>query len=140
MGGSFRILWRFVGVTLLISFFLLILNFFFLGWVFYRGGEPSDDPQAVARAVAEGLSREGDRYVLDRRAGAFLEKNDAWAMLIDRDGRVVWDQSLPEDLPRSYSMTDVARFSRYYLMDYPVFSWGSGEGLVVVGYPKDSLA
>jgi len=139
MGGSFRILWRFVSVTLLISFFLLILNFYFLGWVFPRKAEHSTHPDAVVRTVAEGLSREGDRYVLDRRAGALLEKNDAWAMLIDRDGRVVWDRSLPEDLPRSYSIADVARFSRYYLMDYPVFSWEHGEGLVVVGYPKGSL-
>src|SRR5690606_39131490 len=40
---------------------------------------------------------------------------------------------------RSYSIADVARFSRYYLMDYPVLSWKHGEGLVVVGYPKGSL-
>lgn len=72
MGGSFRILWRFVSVTLLISFFLLILNFYFLGWVFPRKAEHSTHPDAVVRTVAEGLSQEGDRYVLDRRAGALL--------------------------------------------------------------------
>jgi len=59
MGGSFRILWRFVSVTLLISFFLLILNFYFLGWVFPRKAEHSTHPDAVVRTVAEGLSRRG---------------------------------------------------------------------------------
>ena len=54
MGGSFRILWRFVGVTLLISFFLLILNFYFLGLGVFRGREHSDDPQAVVRSGGGG--------------------------------------------------------------------------------------
>src|SRR5690606_21611531 len=122
MGGSFRILWRFVSVTLLISFFLLILNFYFLGWVFPRKAEHSTHPDAAVRTVAEGLSQAGDRYVLDRRAGALLAKTDACALPLDRDGRVLWDRSLPEGLPRSSAVADVARVSRYCLMDYPVFS------------------
>jgi len=42
------------------------------------------------------------------------------------------------DIPRSYNLVEVAKFSRYYLMEYPVYSWEYGDGLLVVGYPKKS--
>ena len=53
---------------------------------------------------------------------------------------VIWNYMLPEELPKTYSLAEVSKFSRNYLMDYPVFVWEHDEGLVVVGYPKDSLA
>ena len=52
----------------------------------------------------------------------------------------MWGHSLPDELPRTYGLTDVAKFTQSYLLDYPVFVWEHPEGLVVVGYPKDSLA
>jgi signal transduction histidine kinase len=45
---------------------------------------------------------------------------------------------LPEEIPVKYTVQDVAVFSRGYLADYPVFVWGMDNGLLVLGYPKDS--
>lgn len=56
-----------------------------------------------------------------------------WAMLLDEEGRVVWQYDLPPQLDRTYTLTDVAAFSRWYLDDYPVFSWIIGDGLLVLG-------
>lgn len=69
-----------------------------------------------------------------------LTQNNAWAMLIDSGGKVNWTYKLPSEIPLSYNMIDVAKFSRNFLMDYPVFIWEYDDGLVVVGYPKRSYA
>ena len=36
-------------------------------------------------------------------------------------------------------MSEVAAFSRWYLRDYPVTVWTRSDGLLVVGFPKDSV-
>jgi len=46
---------------------------------------------------------------------------------------------MPEDLPRSYTTVQVAKFSRWYLRDYPVTIWEHPLGLFVVGYPPNSI-
>ncbi|MED2935683.1 histidine kinase dimerization/phospho-acceptor domain-containing protein, partial [Bacillus wiedmannii] len=45
---------------------------------------------------------------------------------------------LPKYVPISYNLVDVAKFSRYYLLQYPVYTWEHDNGLIVVGYPKES--
>lgn len=68
-----------------------------------------------------------------------MEEQYAWAMLISRDGQVIWDKNLPGDIPRHYTPTDVASFSRWYLNDYPVSVWEHPDGLLVLGDPKNSI-
>ena len=60
-------------------------------------------------------------------------------MILDNNGCVIWDENMPDDLPRQYSLQDVASFSRWYLDDYPVSIWERDDGLLVVGYEAGSL-
>jgi len=46
---------------------------------------------------------------------------------------------LPEEIPTQYTIQDVAVFSKGYLQDYPVFVRNMDNGLLVLGYPKDSF-
>ena len=62
-----------------------------------------------------------------------------WAMVLDDAGDVIWDYDLPKELDRRYTSSDVARFSRWYLDDYPVFCWAADYGLFVVGVEKDRI-
>lgn len=140
MEGTVRILRRFISATMIISLFLLILNFILLGvWVF-KGMDEGHSPGAVIQNVAEGLHPSSNSYSLDSSSSKLLKQNNAWAMLINDTGHIVWNYMLPDELPEIYSLTDVAKLSRNYLMDYPVFVWEHDEGLVIVGYPKESLA
>lgn len=139
MEGTVRILKRFISATVLISAFLLILNFVLLGvWVF-KGMNGGYSPAAVVRSVAEGLHPSDNTYSLDSSPAGLLQQKHAWAMLVDSGGNVAWSYRLPDELPETYSLTDVSKFTRSYLMDYPVFVWEHDAGLVVVGYPKESL-
>ncbi|MEJ8544733.1 sensor histidine kinase [Brevibacillus borstelensis] len=140
MSGAVHILRRFISATILIAAFLLILNYVFLGaWVF-NGMNASKSPMDVVRATSGELHRTSGSYALGAKAEKLLMQHSAWAMLVDNTGQVAWDYALPDELPRLYSLTDVAKLSRHYIMDYPVFIWEHVDGLVVVGYPKDSLA
>lgn len=76
----------------------------------------------------------------DDAALSMLQEQSAWAMLLEEDGDVVWQQDLPENLPRSYTSAEVASFSRWYLEDYPVKIWTRADGLLmVVGYPPGTF-
>jgi signal transduction histidine kinase len=139
MDGIFRILRRFVAAAILLSVLLLVFNFVLLGTLVFREQRQQPAPENVVREVAKGLSViDGDRYVLAEEAAKLLERQRAWAMLIGEDGAVKWEERLPDDVPRTYGLTDVAKFSRYYLSEYPVYIWEHADGLVVVGYPKNS--
>lgn len=72
-------------------------------------------------------------------SGEALLEEERWAMLIDEGGHVVWSLRKPEDVPETYSLTDAASFTRWYLNDYPVQCHVRDDGLMVVGSPKGSV-
>lgn len=76
----------------------------------------------------------------DRQAREMLSSANAWAMILDDSGVVIWEERLPKDLPRRYSATDIAMFSRWYLEDYPIHVWKRSDGLLVIGLPRGSVA
>ncbi|WP_103106385.1 sensor histidine kinase [Brevibacillus reuszeri] len=140
MDGVARILHRYIGTTIVIAVFLLILNFIFLGTWFFAGMNEGLPPASIAQHVTEGLTISESRFSLEPAAEKLLRQNYAWAMLLDAQGQIAWSYSLPSELSHSYSLVEVAQFSRNYLQDYPVYVWEHKQGLVVVGFPKDSVA
>lgn len=138
MRGIIRILRGFVATTIFISIFLLLFNFVVLGMLVFKEINQRPSPEVVLKQVAQGLNSQNESYDLDEQVTELLQHNEAWAMLLGEDGQVQWDYRLPNDVPRTYNLVDVALFSRYYLMEYPVYIWEHEDGLVVVGYPKKS--
>ena len=125
-----------VGIILLFLLLNLLLYLSLLAWAWKTSGGPEISVHEVWASVtvdeggglteAEGLEKE-------------LEENDSWAMILDDTGAMVWEERLPEELPRWYTPTDVAKFSRWYLRDYPVFVLEHPAGLLVVGTAKNSF-
>ncbi|HCQ91370.1 MULTISPECIES: sensor histidine kinase [unclassified Clostridium] len=142
MNGAYKILRHFIRATIFISIGLVILNFIMLGTLIFKGmSEPQgQSPLNTVKVVSEGLSNNGLSYSLDNEVKKLLEEKKAWAMLINKEGDVIWNERMPKEVPNTYSITDVAQFSRNYLMDYPVYVWEHSDELLVVGYPKDSFA
>ena len=62
-----------------------------------------------------------------------------WAMLLDDGGAVIWSEELPDELDHSYTIPEVASFSRWYLKDYPVMVYRNDYGLLVAGLPVGSM-
>src|SRR5690606_2026634 len=88
--------------------------------------------------VAQGLVKQGENYVLKDEAKKLLQQNQAWAMWMNKHGQVRWEYQKPPEVPNSYHLIEVAKFSRYYLLGYPVYIQEHLDGLVVVDYPKNS--
>ena len=73
--------------------------------------------------------------LLSAEESAKLHSNNEFAFIIDKEGKTVWSENLPDDLKnRQYTLQDVAKFSRYYLNDYPVHTYVvDDEGLLIIG-------
>ena len=125
----------------LLSFFvfalaLLLVNILAFALTFggivsreYGPASPANMLEAVA-ADLPGISAETERE---------LNRNHIWAMYLDAGGNRDWAVSLPGEIPAHYTIQDIAVFSKGYLQDYPVFVRSADDGLLVLGYPKDSF-
>lgn len=135
-----KLIRRFVGIMLLSSALLIILNFVLLV-VFTLSQAPNGQPWTTAEEVADNLSWQNNRYVLSEDTALELRNSNVWAILIDNNTmQVVWQtENLPETVPMSYSISDIASLTRGYIDGYPTFTGEAENGLVVLGYPRDSF-
>lgn len=116
---------------------LLFLNVIIFGVTFQKTftedyGE--DSPRAMLEMAAESTTQTG----ISEEAKQKLRGNHIWAMYLNPDGLPFWSMDLPDGFPERYTIQDVALFSKGYLDGYPVFVRNTDDGLLVLGYPKDS--
>lgn len=62
-------------------------------------------------------------------------------MIVDNDTlQIVWKtENVPDTIPASYSLSDIADLSVGYLDGYPTYTGETENGIIVLGYPKDSF-
>ncbi len=134
------------GVLVLTVAFLNLAVLYLIGWQSVQrhgerrlhAGEEMEHVAAEFSTADQGTAEHAARYRLSEKGYAYLEEyHFLWSMLLDDGGNVVWSWRLPEELPRSYGLADVAKFSRWYLMDYPVRVWEMNGMLLVSGYGKE---
>lgn len=128
----------------LISFAALVLvilcaNIIAFGWTFH--GIMTDDygdrsPQKMLDSLSPSVSSEG----ISDESAARLKTHHIWAIYLDSDGNTAWGIDAPAEIPEHFNVQDVAVFAKGYLADYPVFSRITDDGLLILGYPKDSYA
>ena len=94
----------------------------------------NSSPQSMLEMTAAAATPE---RLLDN-AVQKLRQNHIWAIYLNADGQCYWSVDLPDNVPKNYTIQDVALFSKGYIEDYPVFIWNTDDGLLVLGYPTDS--
>ena len=119
---------------LALLFFLTFLLMVFL-YLNYRLGDKYPNPNDLYSYVE---SNKTDSY-LNEKNKDFLKENDIWSIRIDKNGKVIESFNKPREVKNKFEITDVAGFTRYYLADYPVFTYIIGDGLLLFAYPKNSL-
>ncbi len=143
MKGLLKIILRYSLVAGLVIFVLLFCNVcVFLGTAYMsmRGSEQLAYGRDSMEQIGEELSAGEEGFLLSEKGQEILEGTIfIWAMALDKEGRVVWKWKLPEEVPESYTLQDVSAFSRWYLKDYPVRTWKSGELLLVFGCGKEQI-
>ncbi|WP_414733006.1 sensor histidine kinase [Acetobacterium carbinolicum] len=132
-----KIITRSILLTAAIALLLVTINLSFLTSFMMKYSSNHPLKYAISD-ISDGLLNSDGTYELNSSATILMNKQFVWAMLIDREGQVIWNKNLPEDVPLQYTLADVASFSRWYLNDYPVSVWEHPDGLLVLGEPKNS--
>ncbi|MCD7827241.1 MAG: HAMP domain-containing histidine kinase [Clostridiales bacterium] len=136
-----KLIRRFVGILLLSSILLVILNIALLV-IFTMKQLPNAQPWQTAEEVVNALHQTADgNYVLTDEMALELNEADVWGIFIDNDTKqVVWKtDNLPDTVPTTYTLSDIASLTRGYISDYPTFTGEAENGLVVLGYPPKSF-
>lgn len=135
-----KLIRRFVGILLLSSVLLIVLNLILIA-IIASGQQANASPWKTAEETATAIQATDDGYVLSEEAIAKIRSQSAWAILIDNDTlKVVWhSDDLPDTVPMEYTVSDVVDFTRGYINGYPTFPAGTDNGLVVVGFPPESF-
>lgn len=129
---------RFVGILLLSTFLIIVLNIVILA-VISANQTANVRPWTTAKETAEALQKTETGYVLSGNISDRLSNENAWAIYIDNDTlEVKWHtENLPGTVPLQYTISDIARLTRGYIDGYPTYTGEAENGLVVVGYPRD---
>lgn len=116
---------------------LLAVNAVIFGIVFSRT-IAADYGDTAPQAMLDQVSSAVTTRVLADSAAEVLRQNDIWAIYLNAEGSAFWSFDLPEEIPQRYTIQDIAQFSKGYIKDYPVFVRNTVDGLLILGYPKDS--
>lgn len=117
---------------------LVVMNVLVFG-LFFFNAIASEARGASPTSLLDSVEDASDASGVSAEAEGELRSRGVWAMFVGADGDCAWSVDLPEEVPRHYSLQDVARFSKGYIADYPVFVRTTGDGLLVLGYPQDSF-
>ena len=131
---------RFVGILMASMVLLLLLNFIVLA-VLLQNHAPKESPWDTANEAASALRKTETGYILSDELTEKLMEADIWAIFIE-DGTqtVVWQtRDLPDSIPKEYSLSDIAALTSGYIDGFPTFTGECENGLMVLGYPKDSF-
>ncbi len=134
-----KLIRRFIGILMLSSILIIILNFVVLA-IIASNQAPNGSPWITATEAAESLQKCNNTYVFNNEMNTKLNKQNVWAIFIDNSThQVVWHtDNLPDSIPTKYSISDIASLTRGYIDGYPTFTGESESGIMVLGYPKDS--
>jgi len=122
-------------VRIILLLFILGLMLVSLFYINYKSRAKYAYPNEVFHVVDKNKS---EIYLNDKNKKYLAEKN-IWAIRLNRNGEVIESFNKPNIVKDKFEITDVARFTRYYLNDYPVFTYITGDGLIVFAYPKNSF-
>ena len=139
MKNILKLIRRFVITIILSIFLLLFLNIFLFEFIFFKYST-DDSPSDKTFEIAKMIKFKDRKYFLPDKEISNLKKQNVWAIVIDNDSKkVIWQtENLPGEIPKEYSVFDIALFSHAYIKGYPVFTAKIRNDLLVLGYPKDS--
>lgn len=135
-----KLIKRFVGILMLSSFLILVINFTVLV-IITATQAPNGSPWTTAEQAAESMEKSEQGYKMSDEMIEGLNAQNVWAVYIDnKTGECVWhSDNLPDTVPLEYTASDIANTTRGYIDGYPTFTGEGEDGLIILGYPRDSF-
>ncbi len=134
-----RILARYLLCAVLMLLITLFLNMFLYVMCGFRLIRSTNHSTSDIRRISDELETSNGNITLSGQGYEYLKAGYVWAMLLSDDGTVLWNWNLPAGLNHSYTVSETASFSRWYLDDYPVTEWVTDQGLLVLAQPRGSI-
>ena len=137
-----KLIRRFTGILLLSFILLLLVNFVVLAFLMaWQSPSVASSPYNVAIQTGKAFQASENGYTLQEDISTQLKQQDVWAFVVDNDTlQIVWKtENLPDTIPTSYTLSDIADLSVGYLDGYPTYTGKTQNGIVILGYPKDSF-
>ncbi|MGT2729772.1 sensor histidine kinase [Streptococcus phocae subsp. salmonis] len=69
-----------------------------------------------------------------------IKNNNLWILVIDNAGNEIFNIDKPSNIASHFTYSEVVKFSKYYLNDYPVFTQEKAGKIIVIAFPKDKIA
>lgn len=140
MESVYRFFRKYLLATALILTLFFVVNILVILGVLLFAENKSSAPYISIESICDGIYLQEDGNILaNASVEQSLREKEAWAMILDDTGAVCWQLDLPAELPTHYTPTDIAKFSRWYLNDYPTYVYEHPAGLLVIGCAPDSL-
>lgn len=134
MNAAYRFFRKYFISTLLILLLFLLVNIVLYLGVFLFAGSNSGNAEIPIETISSLISVNDNGTInADDSVKQMLNQKQAWAMLLNDYGTVIWQCNMPDNLPTQYTSADIAKFSRWYLNDYPTFVYEHPAGLLVIG-------
>lgn len=138
-----KIYGKYIAVTWLIVVLLLAVNggiFFSMVLDEYRKIADTSVTRLSLKKTEERIFGEREGFAITPEGEAYLaEQGICFLLVLNDGGDVVFAWNQPEGFAGHYTAGEIAAFSRWYLHDYPVRVYRGERGLLVAGFPKDSL-
>lgn len=135
----FKKLKKFV-LFILILLVLMILSLIGIFYSSFKFSKKYTEPSNVFEFVKNNKEEnKAEEIYFTEENKKYLENKNLWAIRIDKNGQVVESFNKPKEVKNKFEISDIVRFTRYYLNDYPVFTFVVDDGVLVLAYPKNSL-
>lgn len=128
-----KTLFRFLATLLALFAAVLLVWMIGVGAIYFREARSPKSPDSLYKAIAK-----DDPRALSAPLQNTLADEGIWMLVLDDTGKYRTAYGVPASLRHDYKTSEVAKFTRWYLEDHPVFTYVEGENIVVLGYPKDS--
>ncbi len=144
--GRYFTKWLFSWLGLLVIVFLL--NVFLFGLMFstlVQKAYQQSSPSKLLDQVEQALESQSSNYSNDFASSLplwlqdTLRQENGWIFVLDESGKQKESFWTPSSIPTQFSIGEIAQFSKGFLCDYPVFVRPLEQGLLVLGYPKDTF-
>ena len=134
---ALKIFIGFIFIAATIATVLLAVNFLGFAIIGSDTGTYSRAPKHILEKVSAQLKQTESGFALQDSS---VVPDGTWCILVNEEGDVMWGQNQPNDVPNHYSLNDVAKMTRWFLNDYPVYVRAEDYGLLVLGLPKNAVA
>lgn len=146
MKSLIRIYGKYIGMAWVISILFLMINgILFLVFSIDRFTSEQDKGYLGIRRMEEfadlAVEQNGAGNFQITEAGIeYMEQRGlAFLLILNDAGDVAAGWNEPEGFPEHYTAGEIAAFSKWYLDGHPVGVWRLDGGLLVLGYPRDSI-